>query len=163
METLQPQLIYEQERNKPMPDKFHAFIQQQLLFLIKLAYRDQFEVLPELNILFGEEKNVPDLALFEKGQLDLTHNETNISEIPVGAIEILSGQQPIQELVIKLERYLNAGVKSYWLVVPDLRSIYVYHHRNDSNIFGSNDVLIDEVLGIELELQEVFGALERKG
>ncbi len=53
--------------------------------------------------------------------------------------------------------------KSYWLVVPDLRSIYVYHHRNDSNIFGSNDILVDKVLGIELELKEVFGALERKG
>lgn len=44
-----------------------------------------------------------------------------------------------------------------------MRSIYVYHHRNDSNIFGSNDTLVDKVLNIKLELKEVFGALERKG
>lgn len=91
------------------------------------------------------------------------YNEINIVEIFVGVIEILFGQQFIQELVIKFECYLNVGVKLYWLVVLDLWFIYVYYYWNDSNIFGSNDVFVDEVLGIEFEFQEVFGVFEWKG
>lgn len=147
---------YELERGKPMPDKLHAFIQQQLLFLIKLYYRETFDVLPELNIIFDSEKSIPDLAIYEKNVLDFTKNETNVSEIPKGAIEILSGQQPLSELTSKLHRYLKAGVKSYWLVVPELQSIYVFSDPSESRIYGKKDLLKDEVLGVELDLREVF-------
>ncbi len=156
MEAIVAVSNYELERQKPLPDKLHAFLQRQLLFLIQLQYRDQYEVLPEMNILFNGEKKIPDLSIYKKHTLDFTHNETNVAEIPLCAIEILSGQQVLSELTAKLEQYLAAGVQSYWLVVPELRSIYVYHTPNDSDIYGRRDVLKDTVLGIELDLKEVF-------
>jgi Uma2 family endonuclease len=150
---------YETERNKPMPDKFHAYVQQQLLFLIKLHYRHVYQILPELNILFKEEKRVPDLSLFPLGTIDFKRNETNVSKTPIGIIEILSGQQALSPLIVKLEEYMNAGVKSYWLVLPELKSIYVFHTSYESLIFDRKSLLKDDVLGIELSLQEVFEAM----
>jgi len=156
MEVVAQSSVYELERGKPTPDKLHAFIQQQLLFLIKLYYRETFDVLPVLNIIFDGEKSIPDLAIYKKNTLDFTKNETNVSEIPVGTIEILSGQQPLSELTSKLQRYIKAGVQSYWLVVSELQSIYVFHNASESKIYGKKDHLKDEVLKIELDLQEVF-------
>lgn len=147
---------YEIERQKPTPDKLHAFLQGGLLSLIKYKYRKTYDVLPELNILFNGEKKIPDLSIYKKNTLDFTKNETSVSEIPVGAIEILSGQQAIGQLTEKLELYLSAGVQSYWLVVPELRSIYVYHNAYENQIYGRKDILKDEILGIELDLKEVF-------
>ncbi|MEM9886834.1 MAG: Uma2 family endonuclease [Bacteroidota bacterium] len=156
MEMTATASIYEIERNKPMPDKLHSYLQKRLIFLLELHYRKVYETLPELNIIFEGEKKVPDLAIYEKQALDFTKNETNITLIPVGAIEILSGQQVISNLTNKLEKYLSAGVKSYWLVLPELRSIYVFHTADESFIYGKKDVLKDEVLGIELNMKDVF-------
>jgi Uma2 family endonuclease len=156
MEAVLPSPTYQIERNKPMPDKLHAFLQKQLLLLIQWEYKTTYEVLPELNILFEEEKRILDLVLYKKSTLDFTKNETYVKEIPDGAIEILSGKQAMEELMYKLELYFAAGVKSYWLVSPLLRSIYVFHTPDESQPFGRHDVLKDEVLGIELDLNEVF-------
>lgn len=150
---------YEIERDKPIPDKLHAFVQQQLLFFILLNYRNQYEVLPELNILLNGTKYVPDLAIYPKGALNFKQNETTLDDIPSAAVEILSGQQPIQTLINKMEVYLAAGVQSYWLVVPALKTIHIFHSPHESMVFSQNDELIDEKLGIKLRLAEVFDQL----
>jgi len=41
MEAVMVASTYQIERNKPMPDKLHAFLQQQLLFGIKPSFQGE--------------------------------------------------------------------------------------------------------------------------
>ncbi len=56
----------------------------------------------------------------------------------------------------KRGEYFAAGVQSYWLVLPDLLSVYVFHSPEDYEVFAKQEILTDKILGIELALGEVF-------
>ena len=75
---------------------------------------------------------------------------------PLCAIEILSEMQNVNVLMKKKREYFNVGILSYWLVLPSLRTIYVFHNVNDSTIFSYKDRLIDKKLNIELDLSDIF-------
>lgn len=82
--------------------------------------------------------------------------EIRMSEVPLGVVEILSPTQNVFDLLQKRREYFNAGVKSYWLVFPELRSVYIYNSPDDYDVFAKNGKLHDRELGIELDLEEVF-------
>ena len=65
-------------------------------------------------------------------------------------------QQSITELMEKRGEYFNAGVQSYWLVLPDLMSVYVFYSLDDFEVFVKKDILIDKKLHIQLDLSEIF-------
>ena len=46
------EIQYELERNKPMPSLNHAKIQARLVWLLTNAYREEYDILPELTIAF---------------------------------------------------------------------------------------------------------------
>ncbi len=146
---------YEIERGKPMPSKNHAIMQANLLLAIQPKY-PQFRILPELTIDFPERDRVPDLAFYRQVAFTPGDDETVMTEIPVGLIEILSPNQSITDLMLKRSEYFGAGVQSYWIVLPDFMTIYVYHAPDKFDVFSKNEVLLDEKLGIELPLIEIF-------
>jgi hypothetical protein len=43
------------------------------------------------------------------------------------------------------------------LVLPDLKSIYVFQSPQDYAVFLKREILKDDVLGIELDLKGIFG------
>ncbi|MCI7099574.1 MAG: Uma2 family endonuclease [Lachnospiraceae bacterium] len=49
-------------------------------------------------------------------------------------IEILSPATRKKDAVIKLNKYLNAGVREYWLIDPDKKTILVYDLEHDALI-----------------------------
>lgn len=147
---------YEIERGKPMPDKNHAFVQGNLLIQLFLKYSSKFKVLPEINLDLPIRERVPDLAIFPPMVFLPDQNEIRMREVPLGVIEILSAKQDLAELMIKCSEYFSAGVKSYWLALPALRTVYVFYSPNEYEIFSGNDIMKDKNLGIELELTEIF-------
>jgi hypothetical protein len=48
------------------------------------------------------------------------------------------------------------GVKSYWLALPALRTVYVNYSPSEYEIYSGSDTMQDNNLGIELELSEIF-------
>ena len=147
---------YEVERGKPTPSKNHAIVQGNINFYLKLHYREQFRVLPEVSLLLPEGPRVPDLAIFQPIAFDPMQDEVRMEEVPLCAIEILSPTQNLTELLEKAKDYFVAGVKSYWLVTPPLENVHVFSDSKDYRYFGKTETLIDEQLGIELPLKEVF-------
>lgn len=147
---------YEIERGKPMPDKNHAFVQGNFLIQLFLKYSSKFKVLPEINLDLPIRERVPDLAIFPPMVFLPDQNEIRMREVPLGVIEILSAKQDLAELMIKCSEYFSAGVKSYWLALPALRTVYVFYSPNEYEIFSGNDIMKDKNLGIELELTEIF-------
>lgn len=53
-------------------------------------------------------------------------------------VEVLSKSTKRKDMYLKLEKYINADVREYWLVDPDKRSVLVYDFQNDElpKIYG---------------------------
>jgi Uma2 family endonuclease len=117
---------YEIERGKPTPNINHSIVQANLIILIGNKYFKKLRVLSELNILFNGIKKVPDVALYKRMEFRPDYDEVNAVEPPLCAIEILSPKQNLSELLIKSRTYFDNGVQSYWLVIPDLETIYIF-------------------------------------
>jgi Uma2 family endonuclease len=71
------------------------------------------------------------------------------------AIEILSPLQTLVEMLDKADKYFAHGVKSCWIVQPELQIISVLHPGAKPRTFDSGLVL-DAVVGIEIPVEEVF-------
>ncbi len=147
---------YEIERGKPIPSKNHAIVQGNLLFFLR-SLMPQYQILPEITIDFPVRERVPDLAIYQNIVTFRPGNdEVRLSEIPLGLIEIWSTERNITELMIKRTEYFAAGVQSYWLVIPDLLTIYVFYNAEDYDIFTRKEQLHDKKLDISLNLGDIF-------
>lgn len=79
-------------------------------------------------------------------------------------VEILSPGNNKKELQLKYEVYEASGVKEYWVVHPDERSLLIYTLEagkyRPSQLFTFGDHVESQVLaGFVLDLDEVFGEL----
>ena len=148
---------YEIERNKPMPSKNHSIVQKNLLVCTDFRYRKTYTVLSEIDIIMPEKPNtVPDVAIYPKLKIDFFDDQIGMTQMPLTAIEIISPSQTDTELIKKINRYFNAGVKSCWLVNPAFQAIYVYSEIGKYQFFNSGMILSDPATGIELPLSEIF-------
>jgi Uma2 family endonuclease len=157
-EIVEPQLSYQEERGKPMPSLNHGILQSNTTFLLMLNYRAQYRIITELSLLLDDWGSTPDIAIFEPIKIDFRRDTIKYQNAPLGVIEILSPTQTIQELSEKAEMYFLKGIKSYWLVIPTLENVYVFNDPFNYQIFTKKQRLQDEVLGIELDLSELFKA-----
>jgi Uma2 family endonuclease len=147
---------YELERNKPMPSFNHGTIQANLIFEIKLKYKDKYQVVSELSLDLSDWSSVPDISIYPKREMDLQNDVITMNEPPLGVIEILSPSQKLYDLTAKANGYFQHGVKSCWIVLPSLANIYVFSKPAEYEIFRANETLQDEVLDISFPLGEVF-------
>jgi Uma2 family endonuclease len=148
---------YEIERNKPMPSKNHSIVQANLMFELKSLYRKQYTIMSEIDIIMPERPNtVPDVAIYPKLDINFFEDQIGMTEMPITTIEIISPSQSDYDIIKKINRYLNAGVQSCWLVNPMFQAIYVYHQIGKYQFFNSGMRLVDTATGIELTLDEVF-------
>ena len=147
---------YETERGKPMPNKIHSVIQSRLDRWLGIHYGDQFEIGTELSLDIPGKPATPDVVMMEKEPLDYFDDTPRESDPPLVAIEIASPSQGFSVFKDKAVRYFAFGVRSYWLVQPNLRTIYVFSAPQVYEAFFSHDVLRDPVVGVEMPLAEIF-------
>ncbi len=148
---------YEIERDKPLPSFNHGKLQMRIGGLLLNQYEDRFDIVSEPTLQMLERPRVPDLAFFDVRVSDWFDDETKITEIPHGVIEILSPSQSEQELINKFPPYFELGIKTVWLVVPIFQTIYVFDSpRNYQTFTIANPILKDTILDVELDLNKVF-------
>lgn len=146
---------YERERGKPMPSKNHSKLQIRIGSELLRLYEDQYDVLSELSLEALNPSYVPDLCLFPVEPSNWREDEVKVSEVPLTVIEIISPSQTDTELTEKSKAYFAAGVNSYWLVQPVLRTIFVLLPTGDELVFHNN-LLTDPTNGISIDLKKVF-------
>ena len=156
MDTAVVKSEYELERDKPMPSKNHAIVQTNLVVLLGTKYQKKYRALSEVSIIVSSKEKVPDIAIYPSMEFTPGEDETRLEDAPIGVIEILSPSQSLAELITKSAAYFEAGVQSYWLVLPGLRSIYVFSKPGEYELFAKEDKLEDPRLEIELELKDIF-------
>jgi len=137
-----------------------------------LLFNDErFIVMPELSLdmnqidlsqygLKAKDELVPDICLYsEENSIDFSDfDELKVKQIPLLAIEVLSPQQEISQIIAKFHAYFALGIKSCWLVTPVTKSITIYSQPGKPKTYDINDSeLIDEVMDIRLPTQKIFG------
>ena len=157
METLETSISnYELERGKPMPSFNHSVVQINLGFELKSRLQKTHTITSELNLELDGKKLVPDLAIFLKLAPDMQHDILWVKEVPLTTIEILSPKQDLDSLLEKARLFLAAGVRSCWLVLPAVGTIAVFTGPSVYHSFTSDNALLDEVLGVEIPLADIF-------
>jgi len=162
----------ENENTEQMGSQNHSILQARLAGL--LLSDSRYTVATELSLdvqdketseFFKESKNElkPDVCLYPTdSDFDLidTRERDDIlrrSEMPQLAIEILSPTDKTAVTVAKIRAYLKLGVKSCWLVSPDLKAIAIYSSDSETRTFDTQDTeIVDPILDIRLPMQKIF-------
>lgn len=147
---------YEIERNKPMPSFNHGSVQANLIYLLKSLYNNHFRIVSELSLDLSDWPSVPDLSIYPKKPLDFKNDVVEMTEPPLGIIEIISPSQSLNELTAKARDYFKHGVKSCWIVMLPLTNIHVFSSPDDYEVFRAHETLHDPALDISIPLKEVF-------
>ncbi len=146
---------YELERGKPMPSKNHSRLQVRLGVEILVQYEDQYDVRSEQSLDIPNPPFVPDLSIFPAEASNWRDDTVKETAIPLTVIEIVSPSQTDTELTAKSVAYFAAGTRSYWLVQPVLRTVFVLLPNGDELVFH-NEPLTDPTNGITIDLIKVF-------
>ena len=79
---------------------------------------------------------------------------------PDMVIEILSPSTSKKDMTIKFDKYLQAGVKEYWIVSPDSKTVLVHILKDGkyyTKAYSDTDTISVHVLeGCKISLPEVF-------
>jgi Uma2 family endonuclease len=146
---------YQTERNKPMPNEIHGALQSSINFLLNSQFGTQFMFPNELS-LDTTPSSTPDICIYPKRKLDIKTVEAKKKEPPLTAIEIISPSQTFNEIMHKVwDLYFPMGVKSAWIVVPEVKAIHVLL-PDDQNLYFSAGNLKDPATGIEISIEKVF-------
>lgn len=147
---------YQKERGKPIPTLIHGAIKANLIFELKLNYKDKFRIASEVSLATQPFGSTPDLILYPQQTLDYKNDPSKREDAPLLTIEIHSAFQSTKEMVEKLEPYFDFGVKSFWIVMPNLQAILVYDSPSHYHYFHEDEILKDNILNIEIDLKKIF-------
>ena len=77
------------------------------------------------------------------------------------AIEIISPSTSRHDRITKLNRYLKAGVREYWIADPDDRSVTAHILEDGRYVISAYEedetVLVQVLEGCKIVLPDVFG------
>ena len=127
------------------------------LTVLLSAYEEQYDILPELEFELSAGRLKPDVAILPRLTYDWEADIIRYPNPPTTAIEIISPTQAFDALVTKIRQYYFAsGVQSAWLVVPSVRSIFLFLPDEPAVVIAAGGVLRDPATGIELALNDIF-------
>ncbi len=151
----------------PAPSTYHQKISGQIYFIIKLFVEKTGSGLvfysPIDVVLEGQEGCdvvQPDIIFISKNRLDIIKEE-EIRGAPDLVIEILSPATEKKDRFYKKSLYARHGVKEYWIVDPEKKTIELYTLTEEGfklyQEYKVEDVLRSVVLeGLEVDLRAIF-------
>ena len=121
-----------------------------------LPYEEQYDILPELEFELSAGRLKPDVAILPRLQYDWEADVIRYPNPPLTAIEIISPTQALDGLIDKIRNgYFPSGVKSAWLVLPALQTIYLFLPGQPAAVVAAGN-LHDPSTGIEVSLDSLF-------
>ncbi len=103
----------------------------------------------------------PDLCFFNKSKSDSFKKDQSLFPIPDLIIEILSSGTEKRERGIKYEDYQNHGVKEYWIIDPNKKTVEQYL-LNDNDVYelnvkiNSGNIDVREIEGLSIPVAAIF-------
>lgn len=85
---------------------------------------------------------VPDVAFVRTDRLPPESEQERFWRLaPDLVVEVISPSDRVRDVVAKVQRYLDAGVRLVWVVEPRRHSVTVYPANGDSHVLLPGDVL----------------------
>ena len=113
------------------------------------------------DVYFDDENVVqPDILFISKDRLNII-GDKNLQGAPDLVIEILSESNAYRDLIQKKKLYARFGVKEYWIVVPEEKTIDIHILKDKTyqlyKELGEFDTLESQILkGFKMELKAIF-------
>jgi len=128
-----------------------------------LAYRiakvldqgEKYNLHIEMTLDLNGTDYIPDIALYRKEQIDFLHDKIKTDKPPLLLVEILSPKQAVNEITEKFEVYLQAGVKSCWLVIPPTKTIVLFQDIQQP-LSCSSGCFTDPIVELEVAVEDIF-------
>ena len=148
----------------PSPIPKHQRISRELEFgIIKFVKaNDLGEVFYAPCDVYLDNENVvqPDILFISKERLNII-GEKNIQGAPDLVIEIISESTAYRDLVQKKKLYAKFGVKEYWIVLPEEKSIEIYSLKDNTYMlhktYGKDETIESPYLrNLKVELKGIF-------
>lgn len=148
----------------PSPVPYHQWISKNMGYEIEKFIREN-----KLGKVFYapcdvrlDDENVlqPDILFISGERLGII-GEKNIQGAPDLVIEVLSESTAYRDLVKKKRLYASFGVKEYWVVDPNEKTVEIYSLKDKAFVgvksLSMNDTLESPLLaGLKINLLEVF-------
>lgn len=132
---------------KSMPTTDHAIIQRLLSLVFGLFLRAHpiAEGGPEWRCVFGpagqEWGRLPDFALVMRERLRSTRGDGPFFGAPDIAVEIMSPDDRMSDVLDKVRFYLENGVRLVWLIDPRTRTVMVWSTWDEAHLFTEADTI----------------------
>lgn len=144
---------YEQERGKPAPSENHGAVQANLI--AEFVRNKQYRVISELSLELQGRPLTPDISVYMRKALDFRHDHIRLTEAPLVTVEIFSATQSYQDIMEKVEAYLQSGVQTCWVVSPPQHAITIYTADGSQKTYVDGQVR-DPATGLTAEMEAVF-------
>jgi Uma2 family endonuclease len=107
---------------------------------------------------------VPDASFIRKDRVPPDWNiDLPFPGAPTLAIEVVSPNDSIEEVLDKVRQYLDSGTEQVWLTLPKNREVHVYK-RGESQVFvyhGDDTMDVSDLFpGLTLSLKDIFALPE---
>ncbi|MBE0447147.1 MAG: Uma2 family endonuclease [Actinobacteria bacterium] len=150
----------------PSPKTKHQRISAELGFLLMSYVKENNAGVifyAPYDVYFDEENVVqPDILFVSKERQDVI-TEDNVKGAPDLVVEIVSPSSGYYDLVKKKKLYARFGVKEYWLVDPEEKTVEIYLLEKDTGSFepaqslSEKDQLTSKTFpGLSIDLNKLF-------
>lgn len=134
-----------------MPSFNHSYLCQQISQ--QLSQNKAIAPLPKLTLDIGD-GITPDISVFpkEKVKPNFFRDITRFPKMPILAIEVISANQNIQDLIDKSKISIDSGVKAVWIIEPFTNVVFVTT-KDGVKRFYNQEV---ESEGIKVDFRKIF-------
>lgn len=148
----------------PSPRPYHQWISKNIEFELEKFIREKKmgKIFHSPCDVYFDDANVlqPDILFISEDRLGII-GEKNIQGAPDLVIEILSESTAYRDLVKKKKVYSEFGVKEYWVVDPEEKTIEIYTLKDMvfvlAGSFSKSEILKSTLLeGFTMNLEVVF-------
>jgi Uma2 family endonuclease len=117
---------------------------------------------PEWRCVFGpagqEWSRLPDFALVLRARLRGTRGDGPFFGAPDVAVEIMSPDDRMSDVLDNVHFYLENGVRLVWLIDPRTRTVMVWSRWDEAHLFVEDDLLDcgDVLPGFSVRVSEIL-------
>src|SRR3954470_3430118 len=151
------ELIDGREIQKPLPKNLHAFTQSYVRVVLARDLPNKYRVMPELNVLCGPDRVVPDVTVAFRNAL---YQDGDLADPALLCVEILSPGQTVGDLFDKADRILKAGTPLCWIIWPERRKAWMYSLEDLIEATDTLSVVLDKSDSLDAHLPEMWRELE---
>jgi Uma2 family endonuclease len=143
------------------PRPRHNLVRESAARHIGVFVRDRHlgRVLTETEFALSEDTvRIPDVAFLTSEQMSRIDLDQVIAGAPTLAIEVVSPNDPAEDLTRRIDQYLAAGSRAVWVIYPKAREVHIFRAGGVTVLRGANAVLEDQEIlpGFSLSLTALF-------